>query len=78
MGAEAAFMPSGLVLVNQSPTCHAIDDGHRRFESGLRLCLISGCNRSIHFLEVGAQHGTPAGIMFTTFFRLADTLSGLC
>ena len=75
--AEAAFMTSGLVLVNQPLADRFIDHRNGFLVSRLGGFRVTGSNRFNNILDMGAQRGTLAGFALTAAFRLTGALTCL-
>ena len=74
---HAGFMPCGLVLVHDAFADHAINDGYGAGQCGCGVGLIAGIDGGVYTLDVGANHGTLAGVLASSTFCLTGALAGL-
>ena len=77
-GRQAAFVPSSLVLVNDSLVGNRIYGANGCLERSLRDGFVGGPNSLPHVLDRGAQLGTQTGVVVTLLNILSRTFSRLC
>ena len=69
-------MTGRLVLVDDALVDHAVDDWHSFLVGRRGGILVAGIAGFDDVLDLGAQQGAHAHIVFTGFFRLASALAG--
>ena len=64
--------------MNDAFVCHAIQNRDSFVIGSRGLGLVFGFNGGYYLLDVGAHHGTEAGVVAAAIFRLFGAFAGLC
>jgi len=75
---EAGFVPRGFILVHDALGHHLVDKRYSLGQGRTGCFRVAGCDRRIYSLDVGAHHGTLAGVVAASFFCLSRAFSRLC
>ena len=73
-GIQSAFVPGGLIFVNNALVRHAINDRNRFTVGSRRSALIAAGDGRVNFFNVGAHHRTEGCIVSTSRFPLTGSL----
>ena len=71
---KAALVTRGLVCMDKSFSCDAVNDRYGGIVRLFGLVTITGCNRGDHFFDGGTHVGTLTGVPLAVNFCLSCAL----